>query len=38
MGYEMGLGQIDEGSIEIVGEKLDKLAMKWKPAQIKGHM
>ena len=36
MGYKMGLGQIDERSIEIVGEKLDKLAMKWKPAQIKG--
>jgi len=38
MGYKMGLGQIDERSIEIVGEKLDKLAMKWKPAQIKGRM
>ncbi|MDP6525643.1 MAG: DUF362 domain-containing protein [Kiritimatiellia bacterium] len=38
MGYEMGLGQIDEDSIEIVGEKLDRLAMKWKPAEIKGHM
>jgi uncharacterized protein (DUF362 family) len=36
MGYKMELGQIDERSIEIVGEKLDKLAMKWKPAQIKG--
>jgi len=35
MGHEMGLGQIDEGSIEVVGEKLDKLAMKWKPAEIK---
>ena len=38
MGYAMGLGQIDEGSIEVVGEKLGNLVMKWNPAQIKGHM
>ncbi len=36
MGYAMGLGQIDEDSIDIVGEKLDRLAMKWEPAQLKG--
>jgi uncharacterized protein (DUF362 family) len=36
MGHEMGLGQIGEDSIELVGEKLDKLVMKWKPAEIKG--
>jgi uncharacterized protein (DUF362 family) len=36
MGRDMGLGQIDEDAIEIVGEKLDKLVMKWKPAEIKG--
>ncbi len=35
-GYAMGLGQIDEDSIDVVGEKLDRLAMKWQPAQIKG--
>lgn len=35
MGRAMGLGRIDEGSIEVVGEKLDKLGMKWKPARIK---
>ena len=38
MGYAMGLGKIDEGSIEVVDEKLDRLATKWKPAQLKGHM
>ena len=36
MGFDMGLGQINEDSIEIVGEKLEKLAMKWQPAEIKG--
>jgi len=38
MGHAMGLGQIDEDRIEVVGEKLDRLAMNWKPAQLKGHM
>jgi len=37
MGYEMGLGEIRERSIEIVGEKLDNLRVDWKPAQLKGY-
>ena len=35
MGYAMGLGQIDEGAIDVIDEKLDRLAMKWEPAQLK---
>jgi len=35
MGHEMGLGQINEESIEIIGEKLDNLKMDWKPAKLK---
>ena len=37
MGYDMGLGEIREQSIEVLGEKLDNLLMDWKPANIKGH-
>ncbi|MHC4543700.1 MAG: DUF362 domain-containing protein [Planctomycetota bacterium] len=37
MGFDMGLGQIREQSIEILGEKLDNLRVTWKPARIKGH-
>lgn len=37
MGFEMGLGEIREQSIEIVGEKVDNLRVEWKPARIKGH-
>jgi len=37
MGFEMGLGEIREESIEIVGEKLDNVRVEWKPARIKGH-
>jgi len=36
MGFEMGLGEIREESIEIAGEKLDKLRVPWKPARLKG--
>jgi uncharacterized protein (DUF362 family) len=36
MGYEMGLGEIREESIEILGEKIDNLRTAWKPAQLKG--
>lgn len=36
MGYEMGLGQIHEMSIEITGEKLDNLRVPWKSAGLKG--
>ena len=36
MGFDMGLGQIYEKSIEILGEKLDNLRVTWKPARLKG--
>jgi uncharacterized protein (DUF362 family) len=36
MGFDMGLGEIREPSIEIVGEKLDNLRVAWKPARMKG--
>jgi uncharacterized protein (DUF362 family) len=36
MGFDMGLGQINEQSIEILGEKLDNLKVAWKPAVLKG--
>lgn len=37
MGFEMGLGEIREQSIEILGDKLDNLRVEWKPARIKGY-
>jgi len=36
MGFDMGLGEIREQSIEILGEKLDNLRVPWKPARLKG--
>ena len=36
MGLEMGLGEIREEAIELLGEKIDNLRIKWKPAQLKG--
>ncbi len=36
MGLDMGLGEIREQYIEILGEKLDNLTMSWKPARLKG--
>ena len=36
MGFNMGLGEIREQSIEIVGEKLDNLRVNWEPARLKG--
>ena len=36
MGFEMGLGEIREQSIEMLGEKLDNLRMPWKRARMKG--
>jgi uncharacterized protein (DUF362 family) len=35
MGFEMGLGEIREQSIEVLGEKLDNLRVEWKPARLK---
>lgn len=37
MGFEMGLGEIQEESIELLGDKLDDLRVAWKPARVKGH-
>ena len=37
MGFEMGLGETREQSIEVLGEKLDNLRVDWKPATMKGH-
>ena len=37
MGFEMGLGEIREESIEMLGEKLDNLRVTWKPARLMGH-
>ena len=36
MGFDMGLGEIREPSIDILGEKLDNLRVKWKSARLKG--
>lgn len=36
MGYDMGLGQIGESSIELLGEKLENMQAEWKPARLKG--
>ena len=36
MGFDMGLGEIREQYIEILGEKLDNLKVPWKPARLKG--
>jgi uncharacterized protein (DUF362 family) len=38
LGFEMGLGEIGEQSIEMLGETLDKLRVEWKPARLKGRM
>ena len=35
LGYDMGLGEIQEDSIEILGEKIDNLQVAWKPANLK---
>ena len=37
MGFDMGLGEIQEQSIEILGEKLDNLRVEWKSARVMGH-
>lgn len=36
MGSEMGLGEIDEQAIDVVGEKLEDLRVDWKPARLRG--
>ena len=36
MGYDMGLGEIHENAIEIIGETLDNLHIEWRHARLKG--
>ena len=36
MGFHMGLGEIREEAIEVVGEKLGTLISPWKPARLMG--
>ena len=36
MGFEMGLGEIREEAIELLGEKIDNLRVAWKSARLKG--
>ena len=36
MGFNMGLGEIREDSIEILGENLGNLTSDWKHARLKG--
>jgi uncharacterized protein (DUF362 family) len=35
MGFDMGLGEIRENKIEMLGERLDDLQMEWAPAELK---
>ena len=36
MGFDMGLGEIREQSIELLGEKLENIQVPWKPAKLMG--
>ncbi len=36
MGYDMGMGEIRQEAIELLGENIDNLRIAWKPAQLKG--
>ncbi len=38
MGYEMGLGEMRENYIEILGERLDNLRMDWRPARLRNQL
>ncbi len=38
MGNEMGLGEIREDAIEVVGERLDDLRVEWRPAALKNRL
>jgi uncharacterized protein (DUF362 family) len=37
MAYDMGLGEIREGAIEVVGARLDALRVDWAPARLKNN-
>jgi len=36
MGFDMGLGEIRESSIEMIGDKLSRLRVPWDPATLRG--
>ncbi len=38
MAYEMGLGEIREDRIEMVGERLDDLRVEWRPARLRNRL
>jgi uncharacterized protein (DUF362 family) len=38
MGYDMGLGEINEESIEMIGEKLSDIKMNWQAAVLKNRL
>jgi uncharacterized protein (DUF362 family) len=38
LGYEMGLGEMRENRIKIVGERLDALCMEWTPAALQSEL
>jgi uncharacterized protein (DUF362 family) len=35
MGYKMGLGEIHEEAIQLVGDRLDSLRVEWEPAKLR---
>ena len=38
MGYDMGLGEIREESIEIIGEKIEDVCVDWVPASLRNQL
>jgi len=38
MAYEMGLGEIRENRIELIGERLDDLRVEWSPARLRNQL
>jgi uncharacterized protein (DUF362 family) len=38
MGYEMGLGEIREDRIRVVGERLDDLRVEWQPTRLRNRL
>jgi uncharacterized protein (DUF362 family) len=38
MGYEMGLGEIREDRIELIGDRIDDLQVSWSPADLRNQM
>jgi uncharacterized protein (DUF362 family) len=38
MGYEMGMGEMREDRIELLGERLDDLRVRWSPARLQNQL